>query len=170
MATIFARINWRWLMYHHNRVCRLVADWAGWNLFCTEFYEDSESGLHFDLWGRTSEHKSKSQIGFQTPKLFFMAVLKSYICMFLTKCNVFGSQNKSKLLTKNSTLYLYVWSTNFITFIRCWQAKSKNKMKEFLTIRHSVDLLWFRQPIENSPISIFGDKNYWGNWNFSCFC
>ena len=31
--------------------------WFGWDLYCTEFCTGSESGLHFDLWGRTSERR-----------------------------------------------------------------------------------------------------------------
>ena len=36
--------------------------WLGRNLYCTEFHADSESGLHFDLGGCISEHKSNFHI------------------------------------------------------------------------------------------------------------
>ena len=108
----------------------------GADLYCTEFWVDSESGLKIDLGGRISEHKSRSEIevlsvwiGLQTSKLFLRAFwLILYTC-FWRNFNFFNSQNQFKLLTKYFSSCLYVCSTFVSLFIDVDWPKSKIKWK-----------------------------------------
>ena len=55
----------------------------------------------------------------------------------------------------NVWLYLWYFYHFLFHFFRCFHGKVQNIMREFLTIRHSGDLFWFRQLVENRSIPIF---------------
>ena len=92
--------------------CKNVSSRPLWDLFCTEFWVDSESGLHIDLRGRTPEHilslfwsflSHKSQLNLASNKnpLVFQAfdtkiVRLSYLYRWLKiKTNTFSASNIS---------------------------------------------------------------------------
>ena len=51
----------------------------GVNLYYAEFHADSRSGLHFDLGGRISEHKSNYQIEVPMKRCHFFRALQILI-------------------------------------------------------------------------------------------
>ena len=62
--------------------CLNLSSRPGRNLFCTVFHVDSESGLHFDLGGRISEHKSNYQLEVAMKRFDFFQALENSISIF----------------------------------------------------------------------------------------
>ena len=158
-------------------MCHLVVIRPLWDLFLAEFSEFSESGLHFDLRGRTSEHSLSlfwgflrflSQSNFGSIKPFgFWGFLHKELSYFLTYFQFTNQPNEFRgfrLFCRQHFLPFFVkFRWNFWFFVKTLV------FVMILSFRRSAGscLLSFSATNRNCSISIFKKSTIVVNANFS---